>query len=460
MINKGLTKFSGKKVGFIGIGRSNLPAMKLILDVGAEVTAYDKREYNQLGDTAKELEEMGINLSLGENYLSQIDANIVFRTPGMPFYSKKLCKLRERGTVITSEMELFFDVCPCNIIGITGSDGKTTTTSIIAHMLKTAGKKVYIGGNIGAPLLPYVDEMTSEDYAVVELSSFQLISMRRSPNIAVVTNLSPNHLDIHKDMQEYIDAKKNILLHQNAFSRAVINSDNETTSSFAKIVRGDLSEFSVKGRPFNGAFLDSNNTICMSEYEQTIPLFSADDIKIPGKHNIENYLAAISALWGIVNVESMKHTAENFSGVEHRTELVRVKNGVSYYNDAIATSPTRTISGTLSLYDRKIIMISGGYDKNIPFDKLGEAIPNKVKLLILFGNTADKIEKAVKSAASYQADKPIIKRVNSMEEAVKLAYEAAGSGDIVSMSPACASFDMYKDFEAKGNHFKELVNKL
>ena len=453
-------KFKGKNATFIGIGRSNIPAMKLLLKYGASVTVCDRRSLETIGETAKELENMGIELKLGDSYLDDIKADVVFRTPGMPFYKKELCDLRERGIVVTSEMEVFFDVCPCKIIAVTGSDGKTTTTSIIATMLKKSNKTVHIGGNIGAPLLPKIADIKSDDFAVVELSSFQLISMRKSPDIAVVTNLSPNHLDIHKDMQEYIDAKKNIILHQNAFSKSVLNLDNDITRGFTDLVRGKNYSFSIKKQPYNGAFLDDENMMCMSINGEKLILFSADEIKIPGLHNIENYLAAISALWGIVSKEDMLYVAKNFGGVEHRIELVRILDGVTYYNDAIATSPTRVISGTLSLYDKKIIMIAGGYDKNIPFDELGEVIPQKVKLLILMGNTADKIETAVKSSSNYKASGINIKRVTSMEEAVKVAKENALTGDIVSMAPACASFDMYKDFEAKGNHFKDIVNNL
>jgi len=307
--------------------------------------------------------------------------------------------------------------------------------------------------------LPEIESVKPTDYAVVELSSFQLISMRRSPDVAVVTNLAPNHLDIHKDMQEYIDAKKNIILHQSAFSKALLNLDNDITNGFSNDVRGSLAKFSVKEKLYNGAYLDGT-TICYSDYGKVTKIMDIKDIKIPGMHNVENYLAAISAVWGIVDTETIVKVAKTFGGVEHRAEFVREFNGVKYYNDSIASSPTRTALGTLSLYDEKIIIIAGGYDKHIPYEPLGPVINDKVKVLILLGNTAPKIEAAVKKADNYDENTIKIINVNNMEEAVKAAVENSESGDIVSLSPASASFGLYKNFEERGNHFKSIVNGL
>ena len=307
--------------------------------------------------------------------------------------------------------------------------------------------------------MPEIESVKPTDYALVELSSFQLISMRRSPDVAVVTNLAPNHLDIHKDMQEYIDAKKNIILHQSAFSKAVLNLDNDITNGFSNDVRGSLAKFSVKEKLYNGAYLDGT-TICYSDYGKVTKIMDIKDIKIPGMHNVENYLAAISAVWGIVNTETIVKVAKTFGGVEHRAEFVREYNGVKYYNDSIASSPTRTALGTLSLYDEKIIIIAGGYDKHIPYEPLGPVINDKVKVLILLGDTAPKIEEAVKKADNYDENAIKIINVNNMEEAVKAAVENSESGDIVSLSPASASFGLYKNFEERGNHFKSIVNGL
>ena len=449
----------GKKVAFIGIGTSNLPLIKLFSDKGAEVIACDRQPLEKLGENGEKAKQYGAKLLLGDDYLKNIDADIIFRSPGTQPDKPELLALKENGKVLTSEMEVFFDLCPCKIIAVTGSDGKTTTTTIISELLKAEGKTVHLGGNIGKPLLPEIESVNDDDYAVVELSSFQLITMRKSPDIAVVTNLAPNHLDWHKDMDEYIESKKNLILHQNAFGKAVVNLDNEIANSFSKDVRGQLAKFSVKEELFNGAYLDGT-TIVYSDYGNKTEIMDISDIKIPGMHNVENYLAAISAVWGLVSVDTIKTVAKTFGGVAHRAEFVRELDGVKYYNDSIASSPTRTALGTLSLYAEKIIIIAGGYDKHIPYEPLGPVINNKVKVLVLLGDTAPKIEAAVKNADNYDENAIKIITVTNMEEAVAEAKKYAVKGDIVSLSPASASFGLYKNFEERGNHFKSIVNGL
>lgn len=454
-----LTSLKGKRIALIGIGRSNLPLISLFSSYGAIVTACDRRSYDELGEYAVLAKNSGATLSLGENYLDNLDVDIVLRTPGMKFYLDKLVKLRNNGVVVTSEMELFFDLCPCKIIAVTGSDGKTTTTTIISEILKKAGKTVHLGGNIGKPLLPEIESINPDDIAVVELSSFQLISMRKSPDIAIVTNIEPNHLDIHKDMQEYVDSKKNVIAHQNAFSKAVLNLDNKLSDSFSDDVRGELRKFSRKEAVYNGCYYKDGDII-YSDFGNESKIMSASDIRIPGMHNVENFMTAICAVWDLVDVDDIVYVAKNFCGVAHRAEFVREVNGVRYFNDSIASSPTRTASGTLSLYEEKIILICGGYDKNLDYTELGTKICLKVKHLILLGATAKKIETAVKNSSEFSASGINIIRVSTMEEAVKKAHEIAVCGDVVSMSPASASFDMYRDFEERGNHFKQLVNEL
>lgn len=451
---------NGKKIAFCGIGTSNLPLIELFIKYGASVTACDRRTREQLGDSADVAQKAGAKLSLGDDYLKNLDVDIVFRTPGMRYYMDELVEMRNRGVVVTSEMEVFFDLCPCKIYAITGSDGKTTTTSIIAQMLQAQGKTVHLGGNIGKPLLPEIESIGYDDAAVVELSSFQLISMRKGPDVAVVTNLAPNHLDIHKDMQEYIDAKKNLVIHQGAFSRVVLNKDNEITNGFEPECRGRVLKFSRKSQLNNGAYLDENNNIVFADNGKKTVVMNIADIKIPGMHNVENYMAAISAVWGEVSVENIVNVAKTFAGVEHRAEFVREFEGVKYYNDSIASSPTRTALGTLSLYNFKIILIAGGYDKKIPYDGLGPVICDKVKYLILMGATAPKIKAAVLNADNYSDGNPTIIEVSNMEEAVAKAREVAKPGDLVSMSPASASFDLYKNFDQRGKHFKSIVNGL
>ena len=458
-MQKFFASINGKRIALIGMGRSHLPLIPLFTKYGATVIACDKRDEAALGDAAVQAKADGAILSLGEHYLDGLDVDIALRTPGMRFWCDELNALRDKGVEISSEMEIFFDICPCKIYAVTGSDGKTTTTTIISEILKKQGYTVHIGGNIGKPLLPEIETIAKTDVCVVELSSFQLISMRQSPDVAVVTNLAPNHLDIHKDMQEYIESKKNIVLYQNKDNRAVLNYDNEITRLFDLSCEGEVVFFSRQKKLRRGAYLEGN-TIVYAEDGKIFDVLDISEIKIPGMHNVENYMTAICAVWGDVSIESIREVARDFGGVEHRAEFVRELDGVRYYNDSIASSPTRTASGTLSLYDFKIILIAGGYDKHLDYTELGDVICDKVKVAILMGATADKIETAIRSSAKYRENTPVIIRVKDMAEAVEKARENAAAGDIVSMSPASASFDLYKDFDARGKHFKALVNAL
>jgi UDP-N-acetylmuramoylalanine--D-glutamate ligase len=326
-------------------------------------------------------------------------------------------------------------------------------------MLKAQGKTVHIGGNIGNPLLPIIDDIKPEDFVVVELSSFQLISMRKSPDVAVVTNVAPNHLDVHKDMDEYVEAKKNIILHQNAFSRTVLNLDNEITAGFRDFVRGQSLGFSMERRVKNGAWLDEKGNLHMSYRGIDAPIMNKKDITILGDHNVENYLTAIAAVWGFVSAENIRKVAKEFTGVEHRIEFVRELDGVKYYNDSIASSPTRTIAG-LKAFDSKVILLAGGYDKHIPFEPMAPYVVDKVKLLLLCGPTAEAIEAAVKADPNYREGCPEIIHTNNLDESIDLAHSRAVAGDIVTLSPACASFDAFPNFAARGRFFKEKVMAL
>ncbi len=454
----------GKKVSFCGIGRTNLPLVEMFKKKGAHVSVRDRSE--NIGEAEEFLNKLGVISYLGKDYLKGLeDEDVVFRAPGVPFTLPEFQRAIRNGVTVTSELEVFFDLCPCKIFAITGSDGKTTTSSIIYEMLKADGKRVHLGGNIGKALLPLIEDISPYDYVVVELSSFQLISMRKSPDVAVITNISPNHLDVHKDMDEYIEAKKNIFSHQSGFSRTVINADNEITKSFAPEIRGEMFAFSRHTLTKKGAYVKDG-----SIYVNDEKVIDTKDIKLPGDHNIENYLAAICAVWGDVDKQSILVTARTFGGVAHRVEFVREFEGVKYFNDSIASSPTRVIAGTLSLHDEKIILIAGGADKGIDFDELGNIICKKVKVLILVKpekpidgfkpSAADKISLSVTKSYRYCTNNPIIIRVHTMDEAVHAAREIAHEGDIVSLSPACTAFDMFKDFEVRGNYYKEIVMKL
>ncbi len=450
---------SSKKIAILGIGVSNTPLILDFLSKGARVYACDRRNREQLGETAEKLEAAGAELCLGEDYLKNLEVDIIFRTPGMSFYQPELSAARKKGIAVTSEMEVFFDLCPATIFAITGSDGKTTTTTLIAEMLKAQGRTVHVGGNIGNPLLPEIENIKPDDVVVVELSSFQLISMRKSPDVAVVTNVAPNHLDVHKDMDEYVEAKKNIILHQNAFSRTVLNYDNQITNGFRDYVRGQSLGFSMERRVKNGAWLDDKGVLHMSYRGIDAPIMSKKDITILGDHNVENYLTAIAAVWGYVSAENIRKVAKEFKGVEHRIEFVREVDGVKYYNDSIASSPTRTIAG-LKAFDRKVILLAGGYDKHIPFEPMAPFVTEKVKLLLLCGPTAKAIETAVKSDPNYKEGCPEIIHTKDLAESIKVAHSKAVSGDIVTLSPACASFDAFPNFAARGKFFKEKVMEL
>ena len=444
----------GKTVTICGIGHNNVPVIHQFLQAGAHVIACDRRTEEQLGDTAKELKAAGAQLSLGEGYLNHLDGQLILRTPGMKPYLPALEQARADGKTVTSEMEIFFDLCRAPIYAVTGSDGKTTTTTIIAGLLDAAGVKTFVGGNIGRALLPYVDEITADNAAVVELSSFQLTGMHQSPAVAVITNVAPNHLDWHTDMQEYIDAKKNLVLYQRPGDRAVLNADNTITAGFAADCPGEAWLFSRKRSVERGCWLNAQRQIVVSVDGIDTVVMQAEDIRIPGEHNIENYMAAIAAVWGRVPVTAIVQFARAFGGVEHRCELVRERNGVKWYNDSIGSSPSRTIAG-LQSFRQKVILIAGGYDKHIPYTPLGPVAAEKVQAAVLLGATADAIEAAIRACS----DLPIY-RVNDMAEAVHTADRIAKAGDIVFMSPASASFDMYKNFEERGKHFKSLVLEL
>ena len=445
-----------KTVAIIGIGVSNTPLLELLLAEGIRVTACDKRSREQMGEQAEHLEQLGCELHLGADYLKDLDADVIFRTPGLRPDVPEIAACVDRGAVLTSEMEVFFEVCPCTIIAVTGSDGKTTTTTIIAELLKAAGKRVWVGGNIGHPLLCEADGMLATDYAVLELSSFQLMTMKHSPHIAVVTNLAPNHLDVHRDMAEYVAAKENIFRHQSGEDVAVFNADNDITAEQSRRAPGRARLFSRQDEVADGVFLRGEDIVCRSGGHERV-VMTTGDIKIPGVHNVENYMAAIAAVDGLVPDEVIRDFAREFGGVEHRIELVRTYRGVRYYNDSIASSPSRTIAGLRSFHE-KVILIAGGYDKHIPFDVLGPEIVEHVKLLVLCGATADKIRAAVENAAGYEPGKPEIRDVTPFTAAVEAARDRAQPGDVVTLSPACAAFDQFKNFAERGKFFKSIVN--
>ena len=451
-----LDSLQDKTVAVIGIGVSNQPLIKLLLDRGIAVTACDKKDRESLGIVAEQLEANGCRLRLGEEYLDDLTEDVIFRTPGMRPDLPQLTAAVERGSALTSEMEVFFEVCPCPKIAVTGSDGKTTTTTIIAELLRRAGKSVHLGGNIGHPLLAETGSMKPDDVAVLELSSFQLMTMTRSPHIAVVTNLAPNHLDVHKDFQEYINAKENIFTHQTAEDIAVFNADNPYTLEEASRAVGRARMFSRQKELEDGVFLRGDAIIAQHDGAERQVMTTAD-IKLPGVHNIENYMAAIAAVDGLVPDEVIRDFAREFGGVEHRIELIRTRKGVRWYNDSIASSPSRTIAG-LNSFREKVILIAGGKDKGISYESLGPVINDRVKLLILCGATAGVIRQSTEQAPNYEGLE--IVDVADYHQAVALADSRAQEGDVVILSPASTSFDRFANFMERGRAFKDIVNSL
>lgn len=459
----------GKNVAFVGMGVANVPCAKFLAGLGVNVYACDKRDKEYIGtDICRELEELGVIFSLGDDYLSILpDMDLVFRSHGiLPFQNSWIGECIERGQVVTTEMEVFFRLCPSKIIAVTGSNGKTTTTTLISEMLKKQGYNVYLGGNIGKALMPELETITADDIAVVELSSFQLLTMGNlvnSPDIAVVTNIECTHQDHHISLDEYVDAKRNILIYQNENCRTVLNADcdysigNRVYHDMRFDVRGKLSQFSIKHKVENGAYLNEENEIIYNDNGNKTFVMNCDEIIIPGRHNIENYCTAISAVWGMVDVENMRHIARTFGGVEHRIEFVREYNGVRYYNDSIATSPSRVISG-LRAFSQKIIVIMGGSDKGNDMNEMVPDILKNVKLLVLNGATADKIYDTVVNYNGFEKSGLEVIKTDTMQNALQIAKEKAVSGDIVSLCPACPAFDQFKTFEYRGRKFKELVN--
>lgn len=446
----------GKKVSVIGIGVSNIPAIKYLNKIGANIIARDKN--TQIPEELKDLNN--IEFILGEDYLKGLDeSDYIFRSPGVKPFLPEIEEAVKKGVILTSEIETLIHLTDATVIAITGSDGKTTSTTLTTLFLEAAGKNVYVGGNIGIPLLDKVEEMTKDDYVVLELSSFQLMTMKEKIDRAAITNVSPNHLDYHRDYEEYIEAKANVFKCQDEFGILVLNEDNEYTSRYEKQAKGSVRKFSLEKETGCGVY-HKDGKIYSSVGCKTEEIMDAKDVKLVGMHNVANICTAASLVIDIVGKEAIASVAKTFTGVEHRMEPVRELNGVKWYNDSIASSPTRTIAG-LKAFEKPIVLIAGGYDKHIPYDVMGPYLVDKVKLLILVGTTAPKIREAAENEAKKRGvDVMPIVEFDNLKDAVEYAYNNTSEGDVVAMSPASASFDLYKNFMIRGDYFKELVNNL
>ncbi len=449
-----------KNVAIIGLGVSNMPLLSYMKDKKANVTIFAETDENKIDkNILNTINKYKYETSFGKDALSKLkNFDIIFRSPSCLPTRKELVEEEQRGAIVTTEIEMLMKLAPCKIIGITGSDGKTTTTSLVYSILKKAGYKTYLGGNIGLPIFTKLDEITPENVIVLELSSFQLMGMEQSPNIGVITNITPNHLNIHKDYQEYIDAKKNIFKYQQERDIVVLNYDNEITRKCIKEANSKVVLFSGKEKLENGFIVD-NNTIKQCEDGVRKHILDTSEVLLRGEHNYENIATALAVTKSLVDIDIAIQAVKEFKAVEHRLEFVKEINGSKWYNDSVSSSPTRTIAG-LNSFNEDIVLIAGGYDKNLDYTPIAKPILDKVKTLILLGQTSGKIFEAVKREAETEEKNIDIYMCETLEETVNLAKKLSKPGEVVLFSPASASFDLFKNFADRGEKFKKLVNQL
>ncbi|MEI3401599.1 MAG: UDP-N-acetylmuramoyl-L-alanine--D-glutamate ligase [Clostridia bacterium] len=455
------SKLKNQKIAVIGLGVSNIPLIDYLYQKNANVTVFDDREEEKLEQNViNKIKDYGFKFYLGKGNLNNLKGfDLIFRSPSCLPTKPELIEEKNRGAIVTTEIEQLIKMAPCKIIGVTGSDGKTTTTTLTYEILKNAGYKVYLGGNIGIPLFTKLSEIEPDDIIVLELSSFQLMGMEISPEIAGITNITPNHLNIHKDYQEYIDAKKNIFKYQDENGVLVLNADNDITNSCRDEANGKVIMFSSTKKLENGFIVDNG---IIKECEDGIRrhIIDTKDLKLKGEHNFQNICTALALTKGLVDIDKAVDTIKEFSGVHHRLELVRVIDGVEWYNDSASTSPTRGISALNAFDNKEIVLIAGGADKNLDYTPIGRPIVEKVRCLILIGQTANKIYEAVKKELELQNKNLDIHMCESFKQSLDLAKRVAKSGQIVLFSPASTSFDMFKDMYDRGDRFKEEVMKF
>ena len=453
-------KLKGKRIAVIGLGVSNIPLIEYLSKKKAEVTIFDDREEDKIDkNVMKEIKKYKYTYHLGKDSLKELRGfEFIFRSPSCLPTKPELLAEKERGAIITTEIEQLIKMAPCKVIGITGSDGKTTTTTLTHLVLKDAGYTCHLGGNIGIPLFTKLKEIRPEDIIVLELSSFQLMEMDVSPSISAITNITPNHLNVHKDYDEYIEAKKNIFMHQDEDGILVLNADNEVTKDLKTEANGKVIFFSSKQKLDNGYIVDDG---IIKECQDGIRkhLIDTKDVKLKGMHNYENICAVLAITKTLVDTDKAIETIKEFTGVHHRLELVRVLDGVEWYNDSASTTPTRGISA-LNAINKEIILIAGGADKNLDYTPIAKPIVEKVKRLILIGQTATKIFDAVKRELEVQNKELDIHMCATFKESIELARRLAKPDDVVLFSPASTSFDMFKDMYDRGDQFRDEVNKL
>ena len=449
-----------RKVAVIGLGVSNVPLLDYLYEKKAQVTVFDERTIDEIPqDIITKINTYEFKYSFGKNCLENLKGfNIIFRSPSCLPTKPELQEEANRGAIVTTEVEMLMEMCPCKIIGVTGSDGKTTTTSMINAILEKAGYKTFLGGNIGTPLFTRLPEIKPDDIVVLELSSFQLMDMHVSPDIAVITNITPNHLNIHKDYEEYIEAKKNIFKYQDENGILILNYDNDITRNCYQEAKGKVVYFSSKTKLENGFIVDED---IIKECEDKVRkhILNTNEVILRGNHNFQNIATALAATKTLVDTDVAVQAIKEFKPVEHRIEFIREINDVKWYNDSASSSPTRTLSG-INAFKENIILIAGGYDKNLDYEPLAKPILDKVSTLILIGQTAEKIFDVVKNEAEKQDKKIDIYMCDSLEQTIDIAKKVAKKGDVVLFSPASASFDMFKNFADRGEKFKNLVNNI
>ncbi len=450
-------KLKKQKIAIIGAGVSNIPLLKMLAHEQANITLFDQKELNALNpDIQKLIDEGCLKCSLGENYLDSLNHfDIIFRSPSFLPNNPYLKEEAKRGSYITTEVEEVIKYAPCKIIGITGSKGKTTTTTITAKILTSLGYNVYVGGNIGTPLFTQIENLKKEDIVVLELSSFQLMNMHVSPDIAVVTNISPDHLDVHGSYEEYINAKKDIFKNAKKDSILVLNSEDEIVSQFAKEAKGEVRYFGTN-KDLDTYYLQNEKI-----YHQNKEIIDTNQLILKGNHNYLNICAALCAIKDFIKeTPSLESILKTIPPVPHRLEFVREINGVKWYNDSASTTPDKCLGG-LYAFREKIVLIAGGSDKNIPYTPLAKPVLEKVSKLILFGQTKNKIYTSVMEEVKKEGNNTLqIYVLDDLESAVDVANKIAETGEVVLFSPASASFDMFKNAYQRGDIFKKLVNDI
>jgi len=476
----------GLKAAIIGMGREGTALARYLVHCGAQVTLSDIKSADELRDRLATLEGLDLRLRLGGNPSDLLEADVLFVSPGVPPSAAIVAQARERGVPISSEPRLFTQICTAPVVGITGSSGKSTTTALAGRMYAASGKRVWVGGNIGVPLTGKLLEEDLPEVAVMELSSFQLelfspdyqgasVELRRSdasraiatggwsPHVAAITNISPNHLNRHPSMADYVQAKFQIMAHQQPDDWAVLSLDDAVTSGMTSRAAGRVLHFSLQQEVGEGAFLRSERLVLrLDAQEQT--LGHASEIKLRGRHNLANVLAAACcAMAGGVSLEAMRSVAVSFFGIEHRLEEVREWRGIVFVNDSIATSPERAIAAIRS-FEEPLLLLAGGRDKHLPWDAWADLVLERVRVLVAFGEAAPIVTDALAEARGRRREGEQghleVRSVGSLEQAVAEAAELARAGDVILLAPGGTSFDAFEDFRARGNRFRALVQAL